>query len=64
MDYKQWIQDRAEELALELYAHEYQHLPSNLQELVYFKAEAQYLDYCAMKIDMIYDRLMDYKMGV
>ena len=57
MDYQEWIQNRAEELALELYGHEYQYLPSNLRELVYYKAEAQYRNYCAMRLGAINDRI-------
>lgn len=59
MDYKEWIQNRAEELALELYGHEYQYLPSNLQELVHFKAEAQYRNYCTVSLDAIHDRIKE-----
>jgi len=42
MDYQEWIQNRAEELALEHYDKEYEYLPSNLQEVVFSIAEREY----------------------
>ena len=42
MDYQEWIQNRAEELALEHYDKEYEYLPSNLQEVVFSITEREY----------------------
>jgi len=42
MDYQEWIQNRAEELALEHYDTEYEYLPSNLQEAMFSMAERSY----------------------
>ena len=42
MGYQEWIQDRAEQLALEHYEMEYEYLPSNLQEVMFAIAERNY----------------------
>ena len=42
MDYQEWIQNRAEELAIKYHDIEYEYLPSNLQEALFHKAERDY----------------------
>ncbi len=42
MDYQEWIQSRAEELALGHYDEEYEYLPSNLREVMFSMAERDY----------------------
>jgi len=42
MDYQEWIQNRAEELAIEHYDMEYEYLPSNLQKKMFSMAERDY----------------------
>ncbi len=58
-DYKEWIMNRAEELALDKYDIEYEYLPSNLREVVFFMAQRQYQDMCAVKVDFLYDRMRE-----
>ena len=59
MDYKDWITNRAMELAEELYCQDYYDLPDKLQTEVYNKAESDYTDYYAAEIDAAYDRMME-----
>jgi len=59
MDYKDWIQNRAEELAQELYDEEFYDLLNDLQIRLRNRAEADYHDHEADKIDAAYDRAME-----
>jgi len=59
MNYQEWIMNRAEELALQHHGVEYKHLPSNLQEAIYFMAQRQYRDYCSTRLDLIYGRIKE-----
>ena len=59
MNYEEWILNRAEELALQHHRVEYKYLPSNLREDIYFRAQQQYRNFCATKIDLIYGRIKE-----
>jgi len=59
MDYKDWIQNRAMELADEQYGKDFYDLPDHLQTEVYNQAEADYTDYYAAQIDAAYDRAVE-----
>jgi len=59
MDYKEWIQDRAMELAEEMYQQDYYDLPYDLQDDIFSQAVNDYVDYHAGIIDAAYDRMMD-----
>jgi len=63
MDYKDWIQNRAEELAEEQYDRDFYDLPDNLQIEVWNRAEADYHDHEADKIDAAYDRAIERNMS-
>lgn len=56
MDMKDWIQNKAEELAQELYNADYFDLDENTQRALFDKACEGYHDYYAAKIDVAYDR--------
>jgi len=58
-DYKDWIENRAHELAEERYNKDYYDLPENIQLEIYDRAEADYKDYYASKIDAVYDRMRE-----
>ena len=51
MDMKQWIFEKAQELASELYEREYYDLPPSLQELCYNKAVELFSGFIANMID-------------
>ena len=55
-DMKDWIQNRADDLATELHNKEFYDLPSNLQDTVYQQAMEDWTDYYADQIDHIYER--------
>ena len=54
-DYKEWISDRAEELARERYNQSYYDLPDSIQIELWTRAEADYIDREAARIDAAYD---------
>ena len=56
-DYHQWVQDRAEELALEYHDIEYESLPSNLQENMWAMATRDYRDMQALKLEFTLERM-------
>ena len=56
MDYKEWIQNRAMELAEKQYNKDFYDLPDSLQAEIYNQAEADYTDHYADMIDAAYDR--------
>jgi hypothetical protein len=58
-NYKEWISDRAEELAQERYNKGYYDLPENIQMEVWQRAEADYTDHKAARIDAAYERWLD-----
>ncbi len=51
MDYKEWIQTRAEERALEHFGMDYSELAELSQQWCYSQAEEDYKDYLAAQID-------------
>lgn len=56
MDMKDWIQNKAEELALELYDADYFDLDEDTQKAIFDKACEDYHDYYAAKVDAACDR--------
>jgi len=56
MDYKDWIQNRAEELAEEQYGRDFYDLSDTLQIGIWNRAEADYHDREADRVDTAYDR--------
>jgi len=61
-DYKDWIENRAHELAEERYNKDYYDLPENIQQEIYNRAVADYIDYYASKIDATYDRIREQRL--
>jgi len=59
MDYKDWIQNRAEEIAEEQYGKEFYDLSDTLQIGIWNRAEADYHDREADRIDAAYDRMLE-----
>jgi len=59
---KDWIQSRAEQLAEEQYGEDFYNLPDNLQIEIWNKAEADYHDREADRIDAAYDRVLEAKL--
>jgi hypothetical protein len=55
-DYKDWISEKADEIACYLYDKDYYDLPEKLQLEVYAKAEEAYVDAYANMIDTVYER--------
>ena len=55
MDYKEWIQTKAEELALEKYDEDFYSLLNCQQLLLFNKAEDLYKDYYSALIDAKYE---------
>jgi len=64
VDYKGWIQNRAEELAEEQYGKEFYDLPENIRASVYNQAYNDRADYEADRIDAAYDRWKDKQSGI
>ena len=58
-DYKDWIQNKAEELALEEYDAVFYELNETKQAKIYNKAMEAYTDYYADSIDAAYERIRD-----
>jgi len=58
-DYKDWIENRAHELAEERYNKDYYDLPENIQQEIYTRAEADYIDHHASQIDALCDRMRE-----
>lgn len=58
-DYKEWIAERAEELAQERYNMGYYDLPEKIQREVYERAQADWTDHYADMIDAAYDRAQE-----
>ena len=56
IDKREWIQNKAEEVALKLTGHEFYALGPHMQLMCWMKAEEEYKDYCASQIDSVYDR--------
>lgn len=59
IDYKDWIQERACELAEEDYGMDFYDLPTNLADEVCNRVEVDYTDYYSGLIDAAYDRWRD-----
>jgi len=59
MDYKDWIQNKAEDLALEKQGKEFYELPRELRDTIYNMACEEYKDYLANEIDRIYEQLRE-----
>ena len=56
LDKKGWLQNRAEEVAMEVLSKEYYSLGPHMQAMCYAKAEEDWIDYYASLIDAAYDR--------
>ena len=61
-DYKDWIQNKAEELAQEEYGTEFYDLPEATRDIIYNRASELYVDFYADKIDAAYERALDNKL--
>jgi len=59
VDYKDWIANRADELALEKYGKDFYDLSGELQVEVYNQAMEEYKDHYADMIDAAYDRAVE-----
>jgi len=59
MDYKEWIQNKAEELALERYDTDYYDLPESTRQQLYDEAMELYKDHYADQIDAAYERALE-----
>ena len=59
MDYKDWITERAEELAQERYNKGYYDLASIIQQELFAEAEADYRNREAARIDAAYEAEME-----
>lgn len=57
LDYKDWIQSKADELALEEYDRDFYELTDEAQDRIYNRAVELYKDYMADRIDMVYERV-------
>lgn len=55
-DMKEWLQNKAEEVALEKTGHEYYDLGPHMQLMCYAIAEEAYKDHLADLIDSAYER--------
>lgn len=62
LNMKDWAQNRADEIALEVYNREFYNLGPHIQLLVYAKALEDYKDYYADLVDSTYERLRDQKL--
>ena len=58
-DYKDWIQNKADEIALDVYETEFYDLPPETRDTVYGLATEAYKDALADRIDLIYEALRD-----
>ena len=58
-DYKYWIQNRAEEIAVEEYGKEFYDLPDELWDKVYQQAIEAYKEAYADRIDSTYEAIRD-----
>lgn len=56
VDMKEWIQNRADEVAMETLGKEYYDLGPHMQAMCYAKAMEDWADYYANLIDAAYDR--------
>lgn len=59
MDYKDWIQNKAEELALEQHNTDYYGLPKSTRHQLYDKACELYKDHYAGQIDAAYEAALE-----
>ena len=55
MDYKDWIQNKADEIAVDRYGLDFYSLPGSLQITVFNEAESHYKDYLASTMDRARD---------
>ena len=62
-DYKDWIQNKADEIAMGVYAAEFYNMSPSLQDEVYDLALEAYKDALASRIDLIYEALRDKQLG-
>ena len=63
-DYKYWIQNRAEEIALEEYDKDFYDLPERVQSEVYNRATEAYKEMYADRIDSTYEAIRDKQLGL
>ncbi len=60
--YKDWIQERAEELAESLYHQDFHSLCTALQDRAYSAAQSDYHEALAERIDSTYSRMKEEKL--
>ena len=58
-DYKAWIQERAEEIALDLFGQEWDEVARSTQDWCYHVATEHYKDKYADSIDATYEAMRD-----
>ena len=63
-DYKDWIQEKADETANETFGKDFYDLPEIQQDVAYFMACEAYKDYYADMIDKLYDQEKERRMGL
>lgn len=61
LDQKEWIQDKAEELAEEEYEMDFYNLNDNTQGKIWERAEKEWIDYYSGYCDHIYETIKDRK---
>ena len=61
-DYKDWVVNRAEDLAQEQYSKDYYDLPNHKQIELWTQAEADYVDHYADQIDAAYEQAVEAKL--
>ncbi len=61
---KDWLQNRIEEIALDLTGHEYHELGPHIQLACYMKAEQDWIDYYSSYCDSVYERELYRRMGL
>ncbi|KKL94022.1 hypothetical protein LCGC14_1868860 [marine sediment metagenome] len=64
MDYKEWIQNKAEELAQEQYDTEYYDLNDYQMAALYHQAEEAHKDYTAAMMDAACEAELDRRLGL
>ncbi len=60
---KDWIRERADEIAGEEYDKDFYDLSAEMQDIVYSRAMDDYVDYYSAYCDSVYERMKDKEMG-
>lgn len=55
-DHKQWVSDRADEIAQDKYKLSYHDLSTHFQQQVWKQAESDYVDFYSSEIDHLYEQ--------